>query len=59
MIETLRELIDQELAKENDVEKLKSLVIELAELADKKGATEAQMKELFHISLDKDKKRKT
>lgn len=52
MMENLRQIIDKQLANENDGANLKKLIVDLAELADKKGATEAEMKEIFHMSLD-------
>jgi hypothetical protein len=51
MLKTLRQIIDDELAKTTDTDRLKELVIDLAELADSKGATEAEMKETFRVDL--------
>lgn len=54
-MENLKQIIDEKLNKSNDVDSLKKIVVELAELADKRGATEAEMKEIIRTNLEKQK----
>lgn len=51
-VKNLKDMIDNELAQTNDVDRLRQLIVALVELADRKGATEAEMKEMFRKVLN-------
>lgn len=55
-MESLKQIIDNQLSQATDPKKLRALIVSLAELADSKGATEAEMKEIFKSDLEVDAK---
>lgn len=50
----LKQIIDEKLANSSDTEAMKKIINELIELADKKGASEAEMKEILRTNLEKE-----